>query len=482
MPILKKKKNPVIPATAPIASRATNPNLGLPAGSLPITSTLPPGSTLQQNPNRNQEIADRTQEQVMKRHGQAMWEMNPNKRGRVQDRIDARVARRIANLEGPGSQIIPPTIVPPGGGDPKVDPPFIPTPDPGPPPFMPTPDPGPGDFPDIPGLPPYTPIPPDGGIDPVIRPGNRQEFANRFGIPNSLKPGNFDPRRGAPDKRAVEVGRDPLSRLISGAFDQLIGSGGAPQSDLGVASDQSLFNFLSNPPRPPELTSPDPTQLEQTTSDALVQLLQSGGSFDEDTVNARAESARENLERFRRAEEQTLGSRLADRGMIGSGIERTGLENLSGNIAGQFATTLRDIISDQEAAASNRFSQALAAGTAGSTAQRQEALQRQALGEQQGARFSADQLRALGLSQAATQGAADTLIQAVDLANRRQDTLSRLALANLQQSTDFNRFLATFGLQRDQVMEDIQNGRINQLMPLLDSFFQGASMAQRGTV
>jgi len=231
----------------------------------------------------------------------------------------------------------------------------------------------------------------------------------------------FGPEGGAgvyPDDPLQQVGDDPFSELITGGLAALINSGGEGFSRTGKDANEALSSLLRG----------------------------GRGGFNEGIVNARMESARENAERWRKGQVDTLRAGLADRGLLGSGPERTGLERIGMDMAGVGATALRDIFADESGAADERYMDALQLGLAGGQANNQALLS--------------------GLSQA----------------HGRQMGLSQIALQSLAQNMEWNKFLAEFGLDRDQVMEEMQSGRLEALLPLLQLFIQLTGQSQRGYV
>jgi hypothetical protein len=220
------------------------------------------------------------------------------------------------------------------------------------------------------------------------------------------------------DVGVQQVGQDPLSELVTGGLASLIQSGGAGYSALNDDVDRALEGLL------------DP----------------STGGLNERVINARMESAREHADRSRMAATDTLKSQLAARNLLGSGPERTGLERVAEGFNADMATSLRDIFADEAEGADARFMQSLglAKGMAG------------------------DQTRTL----------LDTLGEATD----RQQVLSNIAFDTLDRNMAWNQFLAQFGLERDQVMNEIRQGRIEGLIPLLQMFMTSAGISSRGYV
>lgn len=76
----------------------------------------------------------------------------------------------------------------------------------------------------------------------------------------------------------------------------------------------------------------------------------------------------------------------------------------------------------------------------------------------------------------------DTLLSVLNMGNERQGMLGQIAIQTLAQNTQWNEFLATYGLQRDQVMYQLQNGQINDIEGLMQLFEQFAQMSAGGHV
>lgn len=72
------------------------------------------------------------------------------------------------------------------------------------------------------------------------------------------------------------------------------------------------------------------------------------------------------------------------------------------------------------------------------------------------------------------------LLAALQQGTSRQGMLSNVALQMLAQNTAFNEFLATFGLQRDQVLAQLQQGNNSALIQLLMQFLVAAQTSAGG--
>jgi hypothetical protein len=77
---------------------------------------------------------------------------------------------------------------------------------------------------------------------------------------------------------------------------------------------------------------------------------------------------------------------------------------------------------------------------------------------------------------------ARNLLAGIGEGTARQQALADIALRNLAQNQEWNMFLAQFGLERDKVMYEIQNGQIEAILPILQAFLQLGGMANQGYV
>ena len=217
-----------------------------------------------------------------------------------------------------------------------------------------------------------------------------------------------------------QVGQDPLSLLLTGALANFVGSEGK-------------------------------TGFGNTVQDALGGVIERGGELPNDQIARRFESARELLDKGRRTMINDLEGDLVSRNLmsepgIPQGAHIGGLERITENIAPEFSRALRDIYTDESAKADTRMMSALQMATG----------------------FSTDQAR--------------NLLAGIGEGTARQSALADLALRELQTNMAWNQFLAQFGLERDKVMYEIQNGGIQSIMPLLQAFMQLGGMSNAGYV
>jgi len=225
---------------------------------------------------------------------------------------------------------------------------------------------------------------------------------------------------GITDGPLEQVGQDPLSQLITGALAAFIGNEGK-------------------------------TRFGGDVETALAGLLDRGGELDEGQVARRYESARELLDKGRRTMINDLEGDLVSRNLLAEpgipqGAHSGGLKRVTEAIAPEFSRALRDIYTDEAGKADARLMTSLQLATG----------------------MASDQAR--------------NLLASIGEGTARQGALADIALRSLQTNMAWSQFLAEFGLKRDQVMYEMENGNIEQFLPILQAFIQLGGMANQGYV
>jgi hypothetical protein len=100
----------------------------------------------------------------------------------------------------------------------------------------------------------------------------------------------------------------------------------------------------------------------------LDKVLSSGGMFDSGLVQQRKESAKDQFDMARRGRVSSLKADLASRGLLSlpgakSGAEVGALSRLDADLGASYGSAIRDIFSNEQENASNRFMSALGLGT-----------------------------------------------------------------------------------------------------------------------
>lgn len=81
-------------------------------------------------------------------------------------------------------------------------------------------------------------------------------------------------------------------------------------------------------------------------------------------------------------------------------------------------------------------------------------------------------MSALSLATGLSENEAANVLSASGSGTARQSTLANIALSTLAQSADWNKFLATYGLNRDQIQAQLAQGQSGQVLQLLSLFLQ----------
>lgn len=219
-----------------------------------------------------------------------------------------------------------------------------------------------------------------------------------------------------------QVGQDPLSQLITGGLADMILNQGA------TADGQDIMASLRS-------------------------IIDNGGALpgDANVRNKRFESARELMAKGERTAMNDARAALASRGLMSepgnaSGAESSTIGRVHTRNAEEFARALRDIGIAEDDANNTRLTTAMSLATGMAT----------------------DQAR--------------TMLASLGAGSDRQNMLAQIALESLGQNMAWNQFLAQFGLERDKVMYQIQNGNIDQMLPYLQMFMQLAQTTTRGFI
>lgn len=213
-----------------------------------------------------------------------------------------------------------------------------------------------------------------------------------------------------------QVGQTPFDDLMNGALGDLLSHGGA---------------------------SPYGRTIEATLND----LIHSGGMMP--NTKAQLSSARDASAGAMSGQLADARAALAARGLASprgasQGAEATAIGRISQNIAPTYAQAVTDINSHAIDVANTSVMQALSMAT--------------------------------GLSESD----ATTILNTVGTGTARQTALANIALKTLEDNMQWNEFLANFGLQKDQIAEQLAQGRINSLVPLLSLFLQMSGQAAGG--
>lgn len=241
--------------------------------------------------------------------------------------------------------------------------------------------------------------------------------------------------------------------LPTGGFGVPASSGPAPPSSAGLVTDlgpdpfgpliESILGDLA--------ASEGATSFGQELQDLLSGVIERGGAAPNDTTDLQFESAREGLARAERTSQNALRDRLASRNLLSvSGIDQgpevSSIGRVQQRLGEEFAGAVRDIFIEQSRQDDNRLTNALSLATG----------------------LASDQAR--------------SLLNVAVQAGREREVLSNIALGVLDRNMAWNMFLAEHGLNRAQVLAQIQQGNIALLLPLIQQFFGGAAQAAGGFI
>ncbi len=187
---------------------------------------------------------------------------------------------------------------------------------------------------------------------------------------------------------------------------------------------------------------PTPSPTGASGLSALKSFLDTNGS-----TTARIGALRDQMATLRKGQVSDLDARLADRGLLSEAGHSQGAD-----LSAQ-AGLERDLGAQYSAAAASAIPQ-----------------------------LDANMLQAAGMATGLDQQAVGNLLSTATTADQQQQILGNLAVQSLSQNTQWNEFLASYGLQRDQVEYAIQNNQISQLMPLINAFLEYTQTGAAGYV
>ena len=276
--------------------------------------------------------------------------------------------------------------------------------------------------------------------------------------------------------------------------------------------------------------------LGQRIESDITRLLETGGARpgEEQRMAMGIDAARSPLDILRRGQLSQGSAALAGRGMLGSGAGGEFGERLEERLAPQYTAAAQRLELDRRAREDARYEQALGLGaqragqrealqqqrlsgalgesarisaqreqardsrlsdamsqsrlmTADESAQRQDryltAIQNQMGISRDEAMFRENRLnQALGLATGMSQAQSQNLLNTANTVTDRQRMYSDIAMRGIDQIMAWNQFLAQFSLDRYEVMERLQQGRFDSLLPLLSMMFGAAGQAGQGYI
>ena len=308
--------------------------------------------------------------------------------------------------------------------------------------------------------------------------------------------------RGAGAEALSQLGQDATAELS-----RVLGVQGAtPRTDLAQGLSTELQDIIASGG-----AAPTP-QLGQDVSAQLRNLIATGGALPTDPQREamEVEAARSPLDVLRRAQLSQGEAALASQGLLGSGAGQEYVERLEERLAPMYTQAAQEIELDRRQREQERFGQALTLGA--QQAQQETAARdsRMGLALDQAQRMSSDEAalrqnqymmalqqatgmsseqanrrenrlqNAMSLATGLSQEQSRNLLATAETVTARQQMLSDVALQSLDRNMAWNQFLAQYGLDRARVFEEIQNGRIGALLPLLQMYLTAATATSQG--
>ena len=264
----------------------------------------------------------------------------------------------------------------------------------------------------------------------------------------------------------LQVGDDPLSEFVNAALGGTISTGGLSPNPFAGQTQGALSSIMDRGGQGAEIGS----QLEWDTQNALRDLIANAGQLPADAQRRamEMETLRNPIEAFRQAQLSQGQAELARRGLLGQGPELDYMSRLEGQLGEQYATAGQQLALAEQERADQRYRDALAQGADLGMAQSQRREDR----------LSSTLQLATGMTEEMTRN----LLATAQTWTERQQMLSDVALRNLDQNIEWNKFLAEQGLERDQVIEAIQTGRLSALLPIMQTFLQQVQTAAQGYI
>lgn len=218
-----------------------------------------------------------------------------------------------------------------------------------------------------------------------------------------------------------DTGGSGSSGSISGSInDALLRALGGGQSPFQNSIQQSLLDIISGKGNTPNLTN----QL----------------------IGARTDAARAMQSQLSDADAALAARGLASTPGVNQGAQVGAIERITNDVGANFANTIRDI-------------------------------------ETHGMDLAnANELQALSLATGLSESQAQNLLSAIGLGTNRQTALASIALQQLSQSQDWNKFLLGYGLDQTKLANDISRGRIQDVTALLQIYLQGGATASQGHI
>lgn len=213
-----------------------------------------------------------------------------------------------------------------------------------------------------------------------------------------------------------------------------------PGENLSPAIDDTLLDMMEGF---------DPLNTESYLKDLLDRT--AGGGIDSQRLQTRREMARNNLDRGLETTMEQMRAMLADRGLISmpgapQGPELESTERWSLPLQQTFLQELRTSELDEQDRADEAERDALTRATG----------------------WTRDQV--------------DSRMAGARTAQERQQMMASISLGVLDRNIEWNKFLAEFGLKREQIAEEMRQGRFQNVQGLMQSFLALMNASRGGFI
>ena len=190
--------------------------------------------------------------------------------------------------------------------------------------------------------------------------------------------------------------------------------------------------------------------------------------FNTERLTQRNLNAAERAHLAQQGLEDQLKASLADAGTVSlpgieQGAQTAGARRVAERVAIPFAQELRENTIQESELADRRAQAELANAT-------QWGLEQDRLDLQERGQEDARELNALQLATGWSKDQATRVLNAAAVGTDRQRILSEVALGTLDRNITWNKFLFDAGIQREQLANDIQNGRMDRIGAILQGF------------
>ena len=263
------------------------------------------------------------------------------------------------------------------------------------------------------------------------------------------------------DMTRVDIGADPLSQMTNKILANLGTTGGVAYTPLAGAVENRLISTLENEGQGP--LSPLQAQVLNNLGDVITNR---GEIYDPQRDAMEIESIRSPLDTLRQSQLAEGQAAMAGRGMLGSGPEADYMQRLERSLAPQYTTAAQRLEIDRRNRRDDRLEKAMELGAR--TENERELLRTN--------RLNTALSEATGMSEEQSRN----LLNTAKTVTERQQMLNDIAIQSLDRNMEWNKFLAEHQLKRHEIIEAIQADRFNAILPLIQAYMTGASIAGTG--